>query len=163
MTHFERLPKTVIPVNYNLELEPDLKNFTFKGHAIIDVDVCKKFLLRIFILNFKHEIFFILTKVKSETNKILLNSAELTFDKATFEHGSTKVVSKKVELCEKSEVATITFDEPLKHGHGKLHITYTGILNDKLKGFYRSKYIHPSGEERYSATTQFEVEFFKFN
>jgi hypothetical protein len=39
MTHFERLPKTVIPVNYDLELEPDLKNFTFKGRAIIDVDV----------------------------------------------------------------------------------------------------------------------------
>jgi puromycin-sensitive aminopeptidase len=34
---------------------------------------------------------------------------------------------------------------------------YTGELNDKMKGFYRSKYTTPSGEERYCAVTQFEV------
>lgn len=45
----------------------------------------------------------------------------------------------------------------LKVGSGKLHVNFTGLLNDKLKGFYRSKYVHPSGEERYAATTQFEV------
>ena len=39
MTKFERLPKNVIPVNYDLELEPDLKNFTFNGRAIVDVNV----------------------------------------------------------------------------------------------------------------------------
>ncbi len=66
-------------------------------------------------------------------------------------------MSKQVELNETSEVATITFGEELKVGHGKLHITYTGILNDKLKGFYRSKYTHPSGEEKYAAITQFQV------
>ena len=41
MNEFERLPKTVIPLNYDLELEPDLKNFTFKGRAIIDIEVNK--------------------------------------------------------------------------------------------------------------------------
>ena len=60
-------------------------------------------------------------------------------------------------MSESDELATITFGEPLHLGHGKLHITYNGILNDKLKGFYRSKYTHPSGEVRYSAATQFEV------
>ncbi len=39
MTQFERLPKNVIPVNYDLELEPDLKNFTFNGRAVVDVQV----------------------------------------------------------------------------------------------------------------------------
>ena len=88
----------------------------------------------------------------------MLNSAELNFDKAVFEYSNgSKVASSKVELCEEKELATITFDEALKVGDGKLHIDYTGVLNDKLKGFYRSKYIHPSGEERYAATTQFEV------
>lgn len=45
----------------------------------------------------------------------------------------------------------------LKVGSGKLHVNFTGLLNDKLKRFYRRKYVHPSGEERYAATTQFEV------
>ena len=89
---------------------------------------------------------------------MLLNSVELTFDSAVFENADgTKLNSTSVNLNEESEVATITFAEKLKTGTGKLHITYTGILNDKLKGFYRSKYTHPSGEVRYSATTQFEA------
>ena len=38
-SNFERLPKDVTPINYDIELEPDLKEFTFKGHAIINVQV----------------------------------------------------------------------------------------------------------------------------
>ena len=36
---FERLPKDVIPVNYVLRLQPDLKGFTFDGHEEISVKV----------------------------------------------------------------------------------------------------------------------------
>ena len=36
---FERLPKDVIPVNYVLRLQPDLKGFTFDGHEEIAVKV----------------------------------------------------------------------------------------------------------------------------
>jgi len=35
-------------------------------------------------------------------------------------------------------------------------MSFVGELNDKMKGFYRSKYT-ASGEERYGAVTQFEV------
>jgi len=35
-------------------------------------------------------------------------------------------------------------------------MSFVGELNDKMKGFYRSKYTI-SGEERYGAVTQFEV------
>ena len=40
-----------------------------------------------------------------------------------------------------------------------LNIDYTGILNDQMKGFYRSKYTRPDEPEveRYTAVTQFEV------
>ncbi len=68
-----------------------------------------------------------------------------------------KTDSIKVDLNEAAEIATISFVEPLKVGTGKLHIKYTGSLNDKLKGFYRSKYTNKAGEEAYAAVTQFEV------
>lgn len=42
-------------------------------------------------------------------------------------------------------------------GSGMLKIDFVGELNDKMKGFYRSKYTAPSGEIRYAAVTQFEV------
>jgi len=37
-----------------------------------------------------------------------------------------------------------------------IKLTFTGILNDKLRGFYRSKYT-TDGEDRYAAVTQFAV------
>ena len=87
-----------------------------------------------------------------------MNSAELKFDKVTCEcSNGTTMESTDVNINEEAELATVTFANSLKVGPGKLHINFTGILNDKLKGFYRSKYVHPSGEERYAATTQFEV------
>lgn len=42
-------------------------------------------------------------------------------------------------------------------GSGTLKIDFVGELNDKMKGFYRSKYSTPAGEPRYAAVTQFEV------
>lgn len=36
---FERLPADVVPRNYKLELTPDLKAFTFKGHLEITAQV----------------------------------------------------------------------------------------------------------------------------
>lgn len=97
--------------------------------------------------------------MNKETDRILLNSAELKFDKVVLEYTNNglKVTSTKVQLDEENEVATIVFGETLNAGTAKLYIDYTGLLNDKLKGFYRSKYTHPNGEEKYAATTQFEV------
>jgi len=42
-------------------------------------------------------------------------------------------------------------------GKGTLSLKFTGELNDRMKGFYRSKYTGPDGEDRYGAVTQFEV------
>ena len=65
--------------------------------------------------------------------------------------------SSNIKFCEKDEVATIFFNENLKIGTAILFIKYTGFLNEKLKGFYRSKYTSPSGELKYAAVTQFEA------
>ena len=44
-------------------------------------------------------------------------------------------------------------------GEVTLSFEYTGILNDQMRGFYRSKYTSPEApdEERYAAVTQFEA------
>lgn len=48
------------------------------------------------------------------------------------------------------------FSSDLPVGNGNLCIDFTGELNDKMKGFYRSKYMD-DGKEKYCAVTQFEV------
>ena len=42
-------------------------------------------------------------------------------------------------------------------GRWRLKLTFTGVLNDKLRGFYRSKYKNAEGEWRWLAATQFEA------
>src|SRR5437899_3238008 len=34
-----RLPKTVIPIHYAIELEPDLENLTLAGSEVVDIEV----------------------------------------------------------------------------------------------------------------------------
>ena len=60
---------------------------------------------------------------------------------------------------EKAETVCLEFASELAVGVATLTLSYTGVLNDQMRGFYRSKYSHPDNpkEERYAATTQFEV------
>jgi len=36
---FERLPKSVVPKHYDLQIKPDLKTFIFEGHETVKVEV----------------------------------------------------------------------------------------------------------------------------
>jgi puromycin-sensitive aminopeptidase len=67
------------------------------------------------------------------------------------------LTSERIQSDKETEVSTIAFSEPLASGTGVLSLEFAGTLNDKLKGFYRSKYTSADGqEERYAAVTQFE-------
>ncbi len=48
------------------------------------------------------------------------------------------------------------FDEEVEPGDHILDITFSGILNDKLRGFYRSTFVDGEGVQHVIATTQFE-------
>ena len=61
-----------------------------------------------------------------------------------------------IDLDADEERATLTFAEPLPPGPATLHLAFTGILNDKLHGFYRSTFTDETGAEHVIATTQME-------
>ena len=129
---FQRLPTNVVPKHYRITLSPDLKKFTFTGSQVVDIEI------------------------KQETDKIILNALDLDLSVADYKSSKNETqTSTKVILSKEDETATIEFASPLKPGTGQLHMNFTGELNDKLKGFYRSKYVL-DGEERYAAVTQFE-------
>ena len=52
-----------------------------------------------------------------------------------------------VSYDQAAETVTLTFKKPIS-GKQKIKLKFTGILNDQMRGFYRSKYIH-NGEEKY--------------
>jgi puromycin-sensitive aminopeptidase len=128
-----RLPRTVVPLHYELTLAPDLRAFTFDGTETVTVDVTEA------------------------TDVVVCNAAELQVHRAELRSTAGDVVLQgTVELDEARERATIRLDGRAEPGTWELELTFTGILNDKLAGFYRSTFKDADGNERVIATTQME-------
>ena len=117
-------------INYDIQFEPIFSDFTFKG---------------IEILSFK----------TSPSNKFILNCAEIKIQKC-YILSKTKTINTSFKLDAKKETLSISTKSKVS-GKIKLCIEFTGILNDRLLGFYRSKYTDSSGKTKYLATTQFEA------
>jgi puromycin-sensitive aminopeptidase len=127
-----RLPRTVVPSRYDLRLEPDLARAAFTGEAAITVTV--------------HE----------PASQVYLNASELAISSAVFASGERSLPA-AVSLDETTERARFTFPENLPPGEGRLQLRFTGTLNDKLRGFYRSRYKGQAGDSHWMAATQFEA------
>lgn len=127
-----RLPRTVTPSRYELTLRPDLDGGVFSGDVVIEVDVAEA------------------------TDVVVMNAAELDIASATVTQGASERAA-TVEFDEPDERVVLTLSEPLAAGAATIAMSFTGVLNDKLRGFYRSTYADPdTGDDRIIATTQFE-------
>ena len=117
-------------INYDIQFEPIFTNFTFNGIEII-------------------------TLTTTTTNIFTLNSSELEIKNCHLIHKGKTIKAKSI-LDKKNE--TLIIQTPKKiSGRLKICIEFTGILNDRLLGFYRSKYKDTSGRTKHLATTQFEA------
>jgi aminopeptidase N len=145
----QRLPGGVHPEHYGLRLTPDLQAATFSGEEMIDV------------------------RLDAPSKSITLNAAEIKFGEvrayvlpsAEYSYGALGSQPKLLSAMEADkhpqtgattldagkEQATFTFAKELPAGKVTLAIRYSGILNDKLRGFYLSK-----TKKRNYAVTQFE-------
>ncbi len=126
-----RLPRAVAPRHYSLALQPDLESFCFTGRVDIDVDVVEP------------------------TRRVILNAAELAVQEVTVTvEGASLAVA--FSLDELRERLVLELDADLPTGACHVSITFTGTLNDKLRGFYRSTFTDGDGARHTIATTQFE-------
>ena len=131
---FTLLPTQVRPSHYALELSPDLHNATFTGEVVIDVLVAEI------------------------TGEIVLNAIELELSSASFApRGGDATAPSEITYDEVAQTATLRFANPLPVGAAMLTISFTGILNDQLHGFYLSAFRDQTGVERRMAATQFEA------
>jgi aminopeptidase N/puromycin-sensitive aminopeptidase len=111
----QRLPGGATPDHYSLTVNVNFPTNSFEGDETVNL------------------------KLAQPTNTITLNALEIDFHDVTVTAGG-QTQTAKVSTDEKNEMATFTFDKQLPAGAAKLHITYTGHLNDKLRGFYLSTY-----------------------
>ncbi len=122
--------KKLEAINYSICLEPDLDRFIFCGKIKI------------------------LLAAGKPVNEIRLNSCELAYESCTVAENN-KFVACPFSLQPKKEEIVITLPRKMS-GEIILGLDYTGEINDRMAGFYRSKYISKE-TTRYLAVTQFEV------
>ncbi|CAH2350240.1 alanine/arginine aminopeptidase [[Candida] railenensis] len=126
----EVLPTNVKPTHYDLTLEPLFDSFTFDGEVAISLEV------------------------NETSNYVTLNSIEIEIHEASIDN---KSIEKESIVFDKDE-QTVTFKldhDLVEKSTAVLKIKFTGELNNKMAGFYRSSY-QENGETKYLATTQME-------
>ncbi len=126
-----RLPSHVKPLKYQLQIVPNLSEFTFTGSEKIQL------------------------KISKSTTELTLHSLDLQITSALWKAGKLEYKSVKIIFDKKSETVKFIFTKPIS-GNGILELEFSGLIIDGLQGFYRSKYVQ-NKQEKYLATTQLEV------
>jgi puromycin-sensitive aminopeptidase len=127
-----RLPRTIEPETYLIEIEPNVASATFSGTVSIDV------------------------QVREAVDEIVLNAAELAVSDVEVRTADGVTIGCTVTFDDDLEQVIFRSPVTLPTGPAAVSCRFTGTLNDKLRGFYRSTYIGPDGETQTIATTQFE-------
>jgi len=123
-----RLPRHVVPRRYDLVLEPDLENASFSGRVVISADATEA------------------------TRRIVLNAADLEVQQV-FVDGRPAPFS----LDDESERLVVGSIDEIAPGPVAIDVEFTGTLNDKLRGFYRSTYRDETGAEHVIACSQMQA------
>jgi aminopeptidase N len=123
----QRLSGGVVPSHYTLWFAPDLTTNSFRGRETIQV------------------------QLKSASSSITLHAAEIDFGAVTVT-AAGRTQTARVTLDARAETATFAVPTTIPAGNASIQITYTGILNDKLRGFYLSQ-----ANGRKYAVTQMEA------
>ena len=135
------LPQIVRPKHYDIKLyDIELGGaFSFQGHVQIKLDV------------------------NSTTKEIVLNSHQLKCKTASIK--DTNNDAKEILYDEKAQRVIFRFPREISQGETVLDIQYSGIVNNDMAGFYRSRYkpaVDPApsvpkvGDFHYMFSTQFE-------
>ncbi|KAM3257088.1 hypothetical protein ACQJBY_049440 [Aegilops geniculata] len=124
-----RLPSFAAPRRYELFLRPDLVACTFSGSVAISV------------------------AVTAPTRFLVLNALDLSVNRTSIRFQALEPT--EVVFFKDDGVLVLGFAKELPLGEGVLKMDFNGILNEQMRGFYRSKYQY-KGKERNMAVTQFE-------
>jgi len=128
LANAQRLPSIARPDNYKLTFTPDLENARFDGDETISIQILKP------------------------TSEIMLNAADIRFHDVTIT-SSAGTQRATVREEKRNEMVALAVEKPLAAGPAKIHITYTGILNNEMRGLYLGK----DDQGRRYAATQFEA------
>src|SRR4051812_9616126 len=116
-----KLPKTVVPVHYAIELVPDLESLALAGVEVVDIEV------------------------REPTARLVLNAVNTTFGAVTIDDDAQRA---NVALDATAETVTLTFPQPLAIGAHRLRIVFTARINKFGTGLFVVDYPTDQGMKR---------------
>lgn len=127
-TAFGRLPKNVIPLDYDIALTPDADSRTLSGHETI-------------VLHFR-----------AITDTIIFNSLNESLSDVRFDGRSVDSVKSNDE----QQLTTIVLKEAAMRGQHTLSFSYTGKIETIGRGMFAQPYLRPDGAKGLLLSTKLE-------
>ncbi|MFT7473880.1 MAG: puromycin-sensitive aminopeptidase [Verrucomicrobiales bacterium] len=122
-----RLPRTILPSSYEIEIQPDLGTHRFSGVVKVAAQVVEP-----------------ATELRCNVADLLVSELMIDGESADF------------SVDEESEQLIVDLGGERAPGPISFSASFSGELNDALKGFYRSTFADDDGTVHTIATTQFQ-------
>jgi aminopeptidase N len=107
----QRLPQTVVPSHYQLTIEPDFTAGSFRGEAVIDVDLLEA------------------------TQSVTLNAVDLNIEQAQIRAGG-RAQEASVTYDSPNQILALSVPQAMTKGAAQITLRYTGKFSSGLRGFY---------------------------
>src|SRR5215813_528615 len=120
-----KLPKSVVPSHYAINLKPNLQTLTTEGHESMDVEV------------------------REAVWRVVLNAVDMDIGEAVIDDGAQRA---DVSFDPRAETATLTFANALTPGAHKLHLAFTSKINSFGRGLFFVDYPTEDGVKRMIST-----------
>jgi aminopeptidase N len=117
-----KLPKSVVPLHYAIELRPDLETLRLPGTEIVEIEV------------------------REATDRLVLNAVAMTIEEALLEGEAGQVAT--VALDEAAQTATLSFPKAIAVGKHRLRLAFTGKINRFGRGLFFADYPAEGGAKK---------------
>src|SRR5437868_5268784 len=115
-----KLPKTVVPIHYAIDLKPDLEKLTLAGSELVDIEVT------------------------APTDRLVLNAVNMTVETAAIEGDAGQIATITADAA--AETVTFVFPRAVPIGRHKLRVVFAAQVNRFGRGLFMVDY--PTSEGR---------------
>ena len=124
-----RLPKSIVPLNYVISIEPDPEAMSFRGHESVTLEF------------------------RQPSDRIVLNSLNEMLSNLTLDGQPVETVASN----NSQQLTTITLDKPAPAGQHTLAFVYEGRIESAPNGLFAQPYVRADGTKAVLLSTQFEA------
>ena len=124
-----RLPKDVMPTDYDIAIVPNVEKRTFAGTEIVTL------------------------QIRSATTRIVFNTLDLRIRDVKLDGKPVRSITTDND----SQLTTLTLAGPATEGTHKLVVAYDGVIQTRPQGLFVQPYSDASGHQQVILTTQMEA------